>query len=224
MPNEELAGILERESRLAWEAASTLDEAAFARPTRLPSWNVKQLLAHMWGDLDRIREYLGEPAPPAADTDAVAYWRSYDPAEDGPAVADRAKTVAARFATGPELVVAFDRAREGSIALAVDTPPDRVVATWGPTLRFDDYLQTRILEMGVHGLDLAAAIGREPWLTSEAAAVIRRILVGLLGEEPAIVRRWSDRSLVEAGTGRRGLTYEEHAALGPLAQAFPLLA
>jgi hypothetical protein len=78
--------------------------------------------------------------------------------------------------------------------------------------------------MGVHGLDLAAATGSAPWLTPEAAAVIRRILVGLLGEEPAIVRRWSDRSFLEAGTGRRGLTYEERAALGPLAHAFPLLA
>jgi hypothetical protein len=178
----------------------------------------------MWGDLDRIREYLGEPAPASADTDAVAYWRSYDPAEDGPPTAERARAVAARFATRADLVASFDEAREGSIALALATPPERVVATWGPALRFDDYLETRILEMGVHGLDLAAAIGHEPWLTPEAAAVIRRILVGLLGEEPAIVRRWSDRSFLEAGTGRRGLTYEEHAALGPLAHAFPLLA
>lgn len=224
MPNEELAGILDRESRLAFEAASSLDEAAFAGSTRLPLWNVKELFAHMWGDLDRIREYLGEPAPAEADTDAVAYWRSYDPAEDGPATADRAKAVAARYATGADLVASFDEAREGSIALALATPSDRVVATWGPALRFDDYLETRILEMGVHGLDLAAAIGGDPWLTPEAAAVVRRILVGLLGEEPAIVRRWSDRSFLEAGTGRRGLTYEEHAALGPLAHAFPLLA
>jgi uncharacterized protein (TIGR03083 family) len=224
MPNEELVGILDRESLLAWEAASTLDEAAFAGPTRLPLWTVKELVAHMWGDLDRIREYLGEPAPAAADTDAVAYWRSYDPAEDGPATAERAKIRAGASATGADLVASLDEARTEAIALALAAPPDRVVATWGPALRFDDYLETRILEMGVHGLDLAAAIGRGPWLTPEAAGVIRRILVGLLGEEPAIVRRWSDRSFLEAGTGRRGLTYEEHAALGPLANAFPLLA
>jgi uncharacterized protein (TIGR03083 family) len=215
---------LDRESALAREAASALDEAAFAGPTRLPLWNVKELFAHMWGDLDRIREYLAERAPAEADTDAVSYWRSYDPAEDGPATADRAKAVAARFATGAQLVASFDEVREASIALALGTAPDRVVATWGPALRLDDYLETRILEMGVHGLDLAAATGSAPWLTPEAAAVIRRILVGLLGEEPAIVRRWSDRSFLEAGTGRRGLTYEEHAALGPLAHAFPLLA
>ncbi len=224
MPNEELAAILDQESRLASAAASTIGEVAFAGPTRLPLWNVKELFAHMWGDLDRIREYLADPAPAAADTDAVAYWRSYDPADDGPATADRAKAVAAGFATGTELVTSFDGARAGSIALALATPEDRVVATWGPALRFDDYLETRILEMGVHGLDLAAAIEREPWLTPSASSVIRRILIGLLGAEPAIVRRWSDRSFIEAGTGRRGLTFEEHAALGPLARAFPLLA
>ncbi|MFN8233809.1 MAG: maleylpyruvate isomerase family mycothiol-dependent enzyme [Actinomycetota bacterium] len=224
MPNEELAGTLDRESRLAFDVASSLDDGAFAGPTRLPLWNVKELFAHMWGDLDRIREYLGEPAPAEADADAVSYWRSYDAAREGVAIADRAKAVAGRFATGAELVASFEEARERSIALALATPAGRVVATRGPALRLDDYLETRILEMGVHGLDLAAAIGRDPWLTPEAAAVIRRILVGLLGEEPAIVRRWSDRSFIEAGTGRRGLTYEEHAALGPLAHAFPLLA
>jgi uncharacterized protein (TIGR03083 family) len=224
MPNEELGEILDRESRLAAEAASAIDEEAFAGPTRLPLWTVKELVAHMWGDLDRIREYLADPAPAAADADAVAYWKSYDPTEDGPATADRARAVAARFATGAELVASFEEARAEAIPLALATPEDRVVATWGPALRLDDYLQTRILEMGVHGLDLADAIGREPWLTPDAAQVIRRILLGLLGEQPAIVRRWSDRSFIEAGTGRRGLTFEEHAALGPLARAFPLLA
>jgi uncharacterized protein (TIGR03083 family) len=224
MPNEELAAILDRESRLAFEAVSGLDEAAFAGPTRLPRWSVKELFAHMWGDLDRIRQYLAEPAPPAPDADAVSYWRRYDPAEDGPETAERAKAVAARFGTGAELAASFDDAREGSIALALATPEDRIVATWGPALRFDEYLRTRILEMVVHGLDLADAIGRQPWMTPEGAAAVRAILLGLLDEEPAIVRRWSDRSFLEVGTGRRELTYEEHAALGPLARTFPLLA
>jgi hypothetical protein len=45
-------------------------------------------------------------------------------------------------------------------------------------------------------------------------------LAGILDEES----RLAARSIIEAGTGRRGLTYESHAALGPLARAFPLLA
>jgi uncharacterized protein (TIGR03083 family) len=224
MPNEELVATLDEESRLASGSLGAAAEDAFAGPTRLPLWTVKELFAHMWLDLDRIREYLAAPAPSVADTDAVLYWRRYDPADDGPDVAARAKEIANRFASGSELVASFDEGRAEAVALALATPEDRLVATWGPTMRFDDYLRTRILEMGVHGLDLADALGREPWLTRGAADVTRRILVGLLGEEPAIVRRWSDRSFIEAGTGRRGITYEEHAALGPLAQAFPLLA
>jgi uncharacterized protein (TIGR03083 family) len=224
MPNEGLAGILDEESRLAARSLSAVADDAFAGPTRLPVWTLKELFAHMWSDLDRIRMYLAGPAPAAADTDAVAYWRRYDPADDGPITAERARGIAGRFASGAELVRSFDDARAEAIALAVATPEDRIVATWGPTMRFDEYLRTRILEMGVHGLDLADALGGEPWLTPGAADVTRRILIGLLGEEPAIVRRWSDRSFIEAGTGRRGLTYESHAALGPLARAFPLLA
>jgi len=224
MHHEALIDALDEESRLAVEALRDVPEEAFGEPTRLPLWNVKELVAHMWRDVDRIRVYLAEPAPSEAQADGVSYWRAYDPATDSADVADRAKEVADGFATGAALVASFEANRVAVLAPAREVPADQLVATWGPAMRFDEYLRTRVLEMAVHGLDLADALGRRPWLTASGAQVTRDILVGLLGEAPALVRRWDDRRFIETGTGRRALSYEERTALGPLARMFPLLA
>jgi uncharacterized protein (TIGR03083 family) len=224
MHHDELIGILDDENRLAVEALRDLSGEAFAVPTRLPLWNVKELVAHMWRDVDRIRVYLAEPEPAEAQADGVSYWRAYDPATDSADVADRAKEVADGFATGTALVDSFEANRIEVLATAREVAADQLVATWGPAMRFDEYLRTRVLEMAVHGLDLADALGARPWLTPGGAAVTRDILIGLLGEAPALVRRWDDRTFIETGTGRRALSYEERTALGPLARMFPLLA
>ena len=224
MHHDELITILDDENRLAVEALRDLPEAAFAGPTRLPLWSVKELVAHMWRDVDRIRAYLAEPEPAEVQADGVTYWRAYDPAIGSAGVADRAKEVAAAFATGGALVDSFEANRVEVLAEARDTPAERLVVTFGPAMRFDEYLRTRVLEMAVHGLDLADALDVRPWLTSGGARVTRDVLIGLLGEAPAIVRRWDDRTFIDTATGRRALTYEERTALGPLARTFPLLA
>ena len=85
-------------------------------------------------------------------------------------------------------------------------------------------MKTRILEMGVHGMDLADALGRRPWLTPAAASVVLSMLVGLWGADPAPALGWSDLTFIETATGRRPLTEAERAVLGDGAGAFPLLA
>ena len=52
--------------------------------------------------------------------------------------------------------------------------PARVLRTRLTTIRLDGFVTTRVFEYGVHGLDLAAALGRPPWLTSGAASVVLR--------------------------------------------------
>src|SRR5207248_4446228 len=77
-----------------------LPEEDFLLPTRCAAWNVKELLAHMYRDVDRINAALAAPGPPVADTDAVSYWRAYDPSVDAAAIAGRAKDLAASFGWG----------------------------------------------------------------------------------------------------------------------------
>jgi uncharacterized protein (TIGR03083 family) len=217
---ETLAG----ECLVLTEQLRRCEEADFARPTRLPAWTVKDVVAHLTRGIGRVRWALSRLAPARADTDAVTYWRRYVPAIAAPDIADRAIAIAEGFSTGAALVDDFETTWRESTQLAVAVPPDRVVGTWGPTLRLDDYLATRLLEVSVHGLDLAAALDRPPWLTPEGAQVTRWILSELLGTDPPATQAMDDIGFIEAGTGRRPLTRAERISLGLLADRFPLLA
>jgi hypothetical protein len=46
----------------------------------------------------------------------------------------------------------------------------------GDRMMLTEFLRTRVLELAIHSLDLAAALGRQPWMTTAAA----RVLTGLL--------------------------------------------
>src|SRR5262245_35491046 len=80
-----------------------LSEEEFATATRLPAWNVKELLGHMYRDINRTNTALATPPPGEITADSVSYWRSYDPVHDAPAIADRAKELATGYATGADL-------------------------------------------------------------------------------------------------------------------------
>jgi uncharacterized protein (TIGR03083 family) len=202
-----------------------LSEEAFAKPTRLPAWNVKELFGHVHRSInDRLTTALRGPSPEAPEVDSVTYFRSYDPATDSGDVADRAKGVAAGFATGHELAVAWAEAWPLTLARAAEADPERVVVTFGPAIRFDEYLKTRVLEITVHRMDLEHALGRKGWGTDEAISIVDDILVGLLGEQPPSNLDWDAIDFIDTGTGRRPLSDRERRMLGRLAGRFPLLA
>jgi uncharacterized protein (TIGR03083 family) len=217
-------GALRGECELVSEAVIDLPEQDFSKKTRLPAWNVKELLGHMTNGVRRIGEYLDAPAPPEADTDAVAYWSRYDPMTDSPAVADRGKAVAAEFETGHSLATAWDEAWRRNTARAGNEDRSRLVqVAWGPALTLDEYLKTRVLEATVHRMDLENALGWKGWGTDDAVAVVDELLVGLLGGEPPTELDWDVVDFIETGAGRRPLTDDEREMLGDLADRFPLI-
>ena len=54
----------------------------------------------------------------------------------------------------------------------------------GDLISLTEFLRTRVLELAVHRLDLAVALGREPWMTQPAAQVTEELLL------PAPVLTW----------------------------------
>jgi uncharacterized protein (TIGR03083 family) len=214
---------LDAESRRSIDVARTLPDDAFALPTRCPPWDVRVLIAHMVRDLDRVLTSLADPAPDNASVDAVAYWRSYDPRAEGPRISANSVEVADRYATPSELVDGFDATLRRCLERAANEDPARVLGTRLTSIRSDEFVKTRIVEIGVHGLDLAAALDRRPWLTPAAASIVLSILVALLGVDPTTDLGWSDLTFIETATGRRPLTDGERAVLGIRAGAFPLL-
>ncbi len=206
------------------KTVGALSEEQFSLPTRCTEWNAKELLGHTHRGLNRISVLLAEPAPPAADTDAISYWRHYVPEDDASDIANRGKEVAAAFATGAELARAWDEMWPRAVEAAGRTDPARLVATtWGPTLRLDEYVKTRVLEVTVHRMDLEDALGRKGWGTDRAISIVDDILAGLLGEDPPRELDWDVIEFIETGCGRRPLTDRERTVLGPLAKRFPLL-
>jgi uncharacterized protein (TIGR03083 family) len=203
------------------EELSGLTEPDYATPTRCPPWDVKELAAHVWNALDRLPSFLADPEPPAATADAVTYWRSYDPIADGASIVDRSAAIAARFADGAELARSFSEHWRECVEAARVADPGRIVRTRVADIRLDEFVATRVLEAAVHGLDLARALGREPWITPAAAEVTVAILRSLLDADPPT--QWDDVAFIEIGTGRRVPDDAELDQLGPMASRLPLL-
>lgn len=198
-----------------------LSEEQFARPTRCEPWDVKELAAHLWRSLYRIPVALDDEPPAAADTDGVTYWRSYDPA-DSPVIAENARETASTYETGGALAGAFARVCAEAAGRAGTEDPARLIRVWwGPALRLDEFLKTRVLETVVHGLDMTDALGRDPVASAEGLALVADTLTALLGHDPPAA--WSAMELVEKGTGRTALSPADAAALGARAAEFPLL-
>ncbi len=219
----ELLETLDAETERIVRATRGSTEDELSAPTRCPPWDVRVLVGHMIRDLERVETYLAEPSPGPASRDAVTYWRSYDPAAEGPRITTSSTEVADRYHTPAEFSGALELTLDRCLAAARAGDPARVLPTRLTSIRLDEFVKTRILEIGVHGLDLAAALGREPWLTPAAASVVQSILVALLGGDPTADLGWSDLTFIETATGRRPLTDAERAVLGIRAGSFPLL-
>jgi uncharacterized protein (TIGR03083 family) len=199
------AGGMRENTAFAAEAANlsaalqAVTEAEFDLPTRCPPWTVRALLAHVGMATDRVILMLAEPAPPVADTDAAGYYRPdvrFSPATNRERV-DGAVAAAARNGTGAALAARFARTWRDAHAAVAREDPDRVVRTrHGDAMRLADFMVTRVVELVVHGLDLADALHRPPWTDDGALAVVTDLLVP--------DRSWTGDPmvLVRAATGR----------------------
>jgi uncharacterized protein (TIGR03083 family) len=215
---------LRDECELVSQTVLGLPEESFGKPTRLPAWNVKELLGHMYRDIDRINTGLAQEAPPEPDTDSVTYWTRYDPAVDAGDIADRAKEIAKGYDSGQALAAAWDEMWRRALGQVGTTDRDRVVVTWGPALTLDELLRTRVLEITVHRMDLNHALDLPPDPTEAGLEVTEEILLGILGQALPPELEWDGPSFLDKGTGRSALTDTERETLGDLAGEFPLLA
>ena len=91
-------------------------------------------------------------------------------------------------------------------------------------MRFDEFVASRVLEFGVHTMDIGHATLRGERIHPDAAQIVTEILDGRLGAELPKGLGWDTRTFILTGTGRRPLESNERFVLGPLAAKFPLLA
>ena len=217
------------------ELSALVDDLAdddYARPTRCPGWSVAELVAHCEGILLRLVQENAQPVDGEAEIDRVGYYR-YEPDEPregedpgktfSEVIRDRViGEVAGR--DGGELRTALEAAKVAALEGVRAIPSERVIQRSGhPRITYGELVASRNLELGVHTMDLAAAVGREERVAPATGAIITEMLDALLGAALPDALRWDTATYVLKGTGRRPITAAERAVLDDLADRFPLL-
>jgi len=196
-----------------YHALRDLEPGDFDRPTGCPPWTVRDLLAHVHTAVRRTLDMLEGPTPAAAEVDAVGYYRP-DHRFDAAADAERVAAAQRETTDGQSLV---DGIADACRRVAAAGPADRLVTTrHGDAMTLDDFVVTRVVEVAVHGVDLALALDRPPWTTQAA----RRVVLDLF---PAAAHAaaeqfgWDDQMFLAKATGRAPLVGAEREAAPAIA-------
>ncbi|MFB7460850.1 maleylpyruvate isomerase family mycothiol-dependent enzyme [Streptomyces sp. NPDC056188] len=194
------------------QAMNGVSRTEWCLPTRCVPWTVSELLAHVRMVIAWLPGMLAAPEPNRAEVSAVGYYRPDDrfAPDTNAARISLAQDHAAQQLSGSALAAGFGATWREVDRLCRAEPDGRVVRTrHGDPMLLSEFLLTRVVEVAVHGLDLADALGREPWLTPQAADVVRDLLLGP-GSAAALEKLgWSRLLFLRKATGRAPITQEE---------------
>jgi uncharacterized protein (TIGR03083 family) len=144
----------------------------------LGEWTVRELVAHTNRAFKTLLEYAeGDVKDPTEIYSAAGYFRIVL-AEQTPHVhiAARAKREAAETA---DWVSATDDLASRAGALVERSAPDLTMHLMVGEMQLDQYLATRVVELVVHGLDLARALAIPTPAPIESARVALTVLLDL---------------------------------------------
>jgi uncharacterized protein (TIGR03083 family) len=152
----------------------------------LGEWTVRELTAHTLRAFVTIEGYLD--AAPATDrvlADAAEYYATAlgDPAAHL-GVAARARQA------GRQLIDPLGEAEatvERVLAQVAATADDEAVNTFAGQITLIEYLATRVVELGVHTLDLQRATGQVPEMHPDTSTVVLSVLTQLASPVPVIL-------------------------------------
>ena len=126
----------------------------------LGEWDLRSLVGHTGRSFNTVITYLTQPAEVVDVPSAVEYYRwtvqaiGADPA----GVAERGRQ--AGIALGDDPVAAVRLLRDDALTALRQVDEDPIIETLAGGMHVSAYLPTRIFELTVHTLDIAAALGR----------------------------------------------------------------
>lgn len=176
-------------------ALGDLPAAAWERPTRCTPWLVRDVVGHLVTTVSRLPGMVAGETPSRADTTAAGYYRAderFGPDTD----AERVESARGRAASASPGALTEELAGACREAVEVCTgqPAGRIVRTrHGDAMLLTDFLTTRVVELALHGLDVADAAGRPPWITSAATDHLLRLLFPDTSPKLALLRLASGR-------------------------------
>ncbi|MGY1772950.1 maleylpyruvate isomerase N-terminal domain-containing protein [Blastococcus sp. SYSU D00813] len=190
------------------------------RPTGCAGWTPVDLGWHVLADARRGLVALSTPAAGPATTDAVGYWRAWQPAAEDDGRDLWATRVSASVTGGlPAIRGPYAETTAAVLVSAGRVDAGDLVTTQGHVLTVSDLLSSLVVEAAVHHLDLVAHLDR-PGPAAGPLAEVRRVLEELLGR--ALPEAWDDATAARRGTGREPLSAADRAVLGEAADRLPL--
>ena len=161
-------------------------------------WTVRDLVGHTSRALLTVETYLAQPATQRQVVRPVDYFlRAQAGLADPASVAARGR--AAGAALGPDPAATVQDIATRVLAQVKTASDEMLVSTPVGGMRLIDYLPSRVLELAVHTLDIAAALPVAVTLPATAAAVSLHLLADLA------VQPGKAASLLLAATGRHAL-------------------
>jgi uncharacterized protein (TIGR03083 family) len=213
-----VADALAAEAAAPQGVVSGLTETDLSGASPCPPWMIGELLCHVLIGTDRISQALSQPAEASGPLiTAVQYYRP-DKRFSEATNADRietARTLAARLGDPGAIAAELDRRCRESIELLMTAAAGAAIRTrHGDRMLLTDFARTRVVELAVHGLDLAIGLDTRPWMTSAAADVLIDLLLPDGGADEFCTRLDCDRvGLIARLTGRATLPAAEKQLL-----------
>ena len=188
----------ESAARCFADLVETIPQTAWDGP-RLGEWDLRSLVGHTGRSLTTVTTYLARPAPTVDVPSAVAYysWVVQQVGADPAGVAERGRQAGA--ALGPDPAAAIRLLLAEALGAVRGVSGDPVIETLAGGMRLSDYLPTRIFELVVHTLDIAAAQDLDVTIPADALTDTIRIATELA------VLRGDGPSMLLALTGRKPL-------------------
>jgi uncharacterized protein (TIGR03083 family) len=150
------------------------------RPGALGEWTTRELAAHTLRAFITVEGYLmAEPTTDRVLADAEEYYQTaLSNAGVHQGVAVRARQA------GRQLI---DPVGEAETMVVASTADDEPVNSPSGQMTLIEYLATRVVELGVHTLDLQRATGQLVELHPDTAAVVVHVLTGLAAPVPLVL-------------------------------------
>jgi len=202
--------ILDEEFAVLKRTLATITPGDWEKPTRLrvsarhPHWDVFTLVAHINVATHMVQDHIKDTAGGTPGMDHTTFFVT-DVAQVAPAVDTFTRNSAKGLspdAVRHTLIATIDEAMRQARA----TEQSKVGPAFFGPMRLDALMLTRIIEAGVHGLDLSAALGKPPHLTARARRSCATQLEELLQHRRGIARPadlHDDIAFIEVATGRR---------------------
>jgi uncharacterized protein (TIGR03083 family) len=183
------------------DLVARIPDGSWAGPG-LGVWDLRALVGHTGRSLITVTTYLAQRAPALDVPTPEAYYVAVARAggANTAAIAQRGRDAGA--ALGDDPATAFRTLLVEATAALDGAADDDVVPTIAGGMRVGSYLPTRIFELAVHGLDIAAATGLPvafaPVVLAEAAVLAARVAVAL-DHGPAVLAALTGRTALPGG-------------------------